>query len=591
ASTTLTCVNLFVLPYNYPILLPLLEDLFKVQSGKPTREWKVQFDNYLKIMPLYYASPLKRALQRMGAPNLVPDNMENCLSYPVLNYLKRLKNLAKAEYEKLVASVGTIKPPAMLQSEGNRVVNSSPNMRKMSELGLCSNPLLSKRFVSLKNELNEFPGFVIRFRDKYANDSKTHCYRNAFDINRTELLDQIMRMRTNFMQRHTTAIRYQDEDQLHSLPIAQMGNYQEYLKRMPVPLRELESTPVRQHMFGNPFKVDKRGMMMIDETDIDLVGSGGGGGGGSSPARSPKRTATDIYLNGPKPKRKPGPLPKDFPMRPLSPIPSPPPSPTPMTAIQLQSFPSTPPPSPLPTHTPSASPSLPPPMQTSVVKGVANGSAVLGRPKDHLTLNPLTTSTTVNSEMNQKSVIVTPKSSATETTNSSPIASTPHPNSSAAQSLPLNSIQNNSSTIDLDIHNSINLKTNPPLVVPVNGRLSGAQPSPSSPPPSANELTNHSEHNGTDNRANSLAAKKVQLTPEEFELKRYLFKLVRRPGRNFDELLRELSHIRLSLRDQLLQEVIAEANRFKRRSLIELLCNTFKRSPHDMLSACGVESV
>lgn len=24
ASTTLTCVNLFVMPYNYPVLLPLL---------------------------------------------------------------------------------------------------------------------------------------------------------------------------------------------------------------------------------------------------------------------------------------------------------------------------------------------------------------------------------------------------------------------------------------------------------------------------------------------------------------------------------------------------------------------------------------
>lgn len=36
-----------------------------------------------------------------------------------------------------------------------------------------------------------------------------------------------------------------------------MGNYQEYLKRMTSPLREVESMPVRQHMFGNPFKIDK----------------------------------------------------------------------------------------------------------------------------------------------------------------------------------------------------------------------------------------------------------------------------------------------------------------------------------------------
>ena len=55
ASTTLTCVNLFVMPYNYPVLLPLLDDLFKVHRLKPTKEWKARFENYLRTMPAYYA--------------------------------------------------------------------------------------------------------------------------------------------------------------------------------------------------------------------------------------------------------------------------------------------------------------------------------------------------------------------------------------------------------------------------------------------------------------------------------------------------------------------------------------------------------
>jgi len=46
-------------------------------------------------------------------------------------------------------------------------------------------------------------------------------------------------------------------DEAHSMPVSQMGNYQEYLKRIPAQLREIESAPVRQHMFGNPFKIDK----------------------------------------------------------------------------------------------------------------------------------------------------------------------------------------------------------------------------------------------------------------------------------------------------------------------------------------------
>lgn len=132
-------------------------------------------------------------------------------------------------------------------------------------------------------------------------------------------------------------IRFQDEDQIHSLPVSQMGNYQEYLKRLPVPLRELENAPVRQHMFGNPFKLDKsRGMMIDEANDIDLVGSGG-----ASPVRSPKRQTLETPPASPhRSKRRPGPLPRDFSVN--------------------RSF------SPTPPSTPSQSPSPPPEPQMDV---------------------------------------------------------------------------------------------------------------------------------------------------------------------------------------------------------------------------------
>lgn len=106
---------------------------------------------------------------------------------------------------------------------------------------------------------------------------------------------------------------------LHNMPVQQMGNYQEYLKRMPTPLREIESAPVRQHMFGNPFKLDKR--MMIDEApdDIDLIGGGQGkvrkdagnavNAGAMSPTQLPVSSINNIYRGL---KRKAGPIPKDF---------------------------------------------------------------------------------------------------------------------------------------------------------------------------------------------------------------------------------------------------------------------------------------
>lgn len=196
ASTQLNCVNLFVMPYNYPTLLPLLDDLFKQYHCKPSKEWRVAFDNYLKLLPPYYIAPLKRALQRMGAPPLlVPETMELSLNPNVQTYLKRLKNQAKAEFDKMVAAVSTNKP---IVTESVRVVNSNSSMKSIeAELNMNKK---NSRYEGLAADLHDFPLLQIRLDDKSGESRSTQCYRNAFDISRNELIDQIQRMRSNFMQ-------------------------------------------------------------------------------------------------------------------------------------------------------------------------------------------------------------------------------------------------------------------------------------------------------------------------------------------------------------------------------------------------------
>jgi integrator complex subunit 6 len=44
------------MPYNYPALLPLLDELFRVHRLRPTAEWRGHFANYLRTMPPYYAA-------------------------------------------------------------------------------------------------------------------------------------------------------------------------------------------------------------------------------------------------------------------------------------------------------------------------------------------------------------------------------------------------------------------------------------------------------------------------------------------------------------------------------------------------------
>lgn len=138
------------------------------------------------------------------------------------------------------------------------------------------------------------------------------------------------------------------------MPVSQMGNYQEYLKRIPSPLREVESTPVRQHTFGNPFKIDKVSFrrslsvlvfsmkliqlefsmplqrMIIDEADMEF-------GSGNSPQRNAsRRTGTPDVSVRASLKRKPGPIPRNVQLKkrcisPVSsPLSSPPLSPAPL---------------------------------------------------------------------------------------------------------------------------------------------------------------------------------------------------------------------------------------------------------------------
>ena len=47
------------------------------------------------------------------------------------------------------------------------------------------------------SNLTEFPGYTLRVKDRSV---RPRAYRNPFDIPRQELLDQLVRMRTNFLQ-------------------------------------------------------------------------------------------------------------------------------------------------------------------------------------------------------------------------------------------------------------------------------------------------------------------------------------------------------------------------------------------------------
>uniref|UniRef100_A0A673L407 Integrator complex subunit 6-like n=1 Tax=Sinocyclocheilus rhinocerous TaxID=307959 RepID=A0A673L407_9TELE len=253
ASTALNCVNLFAMPYNYPVVLPLLDDLITVHKFKPPAKWRQSFENYLKTVPPYYIT-------------------------------------AKIEADRVCASVG--KKAALDGGIKLRCRSSTLSLAHRKDFTQLLNSIMGDGpALPMEANTKEFAGFQLAALNK---EFKPQGLRNPYDIPRSHLLDQLSRMRRNLLHASICILKGQDQDQLHSVPIAQMGNYQDFLKHCPSPLREADpDQPKRLHTFGNPFKLDKKAMM-VDEADEFVTGTQGKGkrpGESSSPAGggAPKR--------------------------------------------------------------------------------------------------------------------------------------------------------------------------------------------------------------------------------------------------------------------------------------------------------------
>ncbi|KAH8388665.1 hypothetical protein KR200_007385 [Drosophila serrata] len=268
ASPNFTQVHLYVLAYNYPALLPLLHDLIHKYNMSPPNDLMYKFNAYVRSIPPYYCPFLRKALVNINVPYqllqfLLPENVDNYLSPTIANQLKHIKNTAKQDQENLCLKVyKQLKQP-------------KPPYRQVETAKLCTgvalrrdlvrHPLLRDTFAKLHAEIEPVENYTIVV-PQLTHQLSAKTYRNPFDIPRRDLIEEIARMRETFLRPASLVAK----DSGHCLPIAEMGNYQEYLKNKDNPLREIEPTNVRQHMFGNPYKKDKH-MVMVDEADLSDV--------------------------------------------------------------------------------------------------------------------------------------------------------------------------------------------------------------------------------------------------------------------------------------------------------------------------------
>ncbi|ORY99523.1 hypothetical protein BCR41DRAFT_364030 [Lobosporangium transversale] len=250
ANTSKNAVTLTVVAYNYPALFTLLVNLNSIPSRTPTAEWLRDFAEYLSHTPSYYYSPLRNALKRIGLFNVIqPD--QGMMSQAVLKILGKNKIQAKAELDRFL----TIEAIAPVDAVGPK------------KKTLCGNA-----FDVPRSELIPVLDDMKRafFRDlQITSISTTLAYASETSHS---LIPSASRSTSGVMR--TAALKLDsivDSDDLHSLPIADMGIYQDRMQKIQQetlrdPFRDEESVKSLQRtMFGNPYKQDKK--VSIDEED------------------------------------------------------------------------------------------------------------------------------------------------------------------------------------------------------------------------------------------------------------------------------------------------------------------------------------
>eukprot|EP00761_Pharyngomonas_kirbyi_P004161 gb/GECH01004165.1/.p1 GENE.gb/GECH01004165.1/~~gb/GECH01004165.1/.p1 ORF type:complete len:939 (+),score=200.19 gb/GECH01004165.1/:1-2817(+) len=103
ANSAGTGVNLYLLPYNYPLLWNLLNDLRVNLKMMPSHKWSADFSSYLHTIPPYYMKPLKNALMQFGVNKSFVESINSNWQPPYIMSaeLKSIKNDADAEIEKM----------------------------------------------------------------------------------------------------------------------------------------------------------------------------------------------------------------------------------------------------------------------------------------------------------------------------------------------------------------------------------------------------------------------------------------------------------------------------------------------------------
>ncbi|KAF8380938.1 dic-1 [Pristionchus pacificus] len=105
-ATNGSSVNLFLMPYNYPVLLKLLDDQKADARLRVNPDWRLKLDQYVLSCPSYYKTQLKKGLLRLKLTGGLFDEQQQQVYAPqIVKMLNAMKTVGKEEMDKLQAEI------------------------------------------------------------------------------------------------------------------------------------------------------------------------------------------------------------------------------------------------------------------------------------------------------------------------------------------------------------------------------------------------------------------------------------------------------------------------------------------------------
>lgn len=258
--------QLYIMPYNFPRLIPLLVEL---KAKKLNNDLITRINDYAKRCPVYYIQYLIKAMRaflnkcnihQQYVTQMIPENLEHQYKYHVNEYMKNI-----CEQIRTYPEFQSYQPDNYVK-------------------GILVDQTSSKFKVEI-NEVKEIPNFRVGYYSK----NKSNFYFDAFATSRGSLLDQMENMKLNLHQLihssfmiqgemigdvnfSSSRIKLQDKRDLHCKMVKDMGDYKQLEQSTKGRLRsaedELDGERPR-NTFGNPFTNKRREdkPMMFDETE------------------------------------------------------------------------------------------------------------------------------------------------------------------------------------------------------------------------------------------------------------------------------------------------------------------------------------